>query len=115
MSSSPEDQNAAAKAFSIKTLKARLESDLINKYRELIIQDIGIDYRHCKQELLAFSKDAVQSKDRILATAHQGADELRRKLEQVEIQKEYLNKEADDIIISIFPNITSPQSKTPSL
>ena len=80
-------------ATGITTLKNRLESSLILNFRDLKRDDIQRTYVRCRNQMIALSKSVIRQKEHDIELAISGAEELKKKIDSMNNEKEKLKEE----------------------
>lgn len=93
MNMSEDDYNIVMAETGITTLKNKLESSLISNYRKLKIEDIQRTYERCRNQMIALSKSAISQKEHDIELAISGAEELKKKIDSMNSEKQKLKEE----------------------
>lgn len=83
----PEDAKALIEDSGIPALRDCLSKNLLSQYKELKMYDIRDEYIRCRSELEQILKKVKKTNQEMLASARNGADDLKKKLD--ESSKEY--------------------------
>ena len=93
MNMSKDDYNVVMAETGIAVLKNKLESSLILNFRKLKIEDIKRTYERCRKQMITLSESAISQKERDIELAISGAEELKKKLDSMNSEKQKLKEE----------------------
>ena len=88
-----ENYNFISETTGISTLRNKLENTLISNYRKLKIEDIQRTYERCRNQMIALSKSAISQKEHDIELAISGAEELKKKIDSMNNEKQKLKEE----------------------
>lgn len=70
----------------IKALERKLKTEVIDKYNQIVLEDIKDNYRIYKEELLSLMKSIKNTQEDIIATSQQSIQEIRAKRTRCEVE-----------------------------
>ena len=94
---SKKDFDTISSSTGIPGLREKLERSLIKNYREIKSKDIEKSYCRCKKQIIKISEHAIQQQERKIKLATEGAEALKKEIEDCSAEKENLSKENDDL------------------
>lgn len=97
MQISREDFDTISLSTGIPGLREKLERSLIKNYREIKSKDIEKSYCRCKKQIIKISEHAIQQQEKKIKLATEGAEALKKEIEDCSAEKENLSKENDDL------------------
>lgn len=88
-------------ACEIDKLKVILEKELINDFRNLKIKDISQDFENCKKQIIRDAIKNEKSCKQVAEDSQKNSDEIKARLNQVKKEKVQLEKEKEDLDMTL--------------
>lgn len=115
MQMSQGDFKKISESTGIQCLRDRLETSLISNYRTLKIEDIKKSFNRCRKQIEEINQNAIQHQEDKITLAIAGAEELKKKIDNISAEKENIKQENAELKKAVEILETSIKNKIRNL